>query len=522
MKKFLIAATIFVSAICSYAQQGLQGINYQAVARNLNGTVLDNKAVQVRFTITQGNTNTIQYQETHNTNTNAYGLFNLVIGKGSPVAGSFATVPFKDANQWLQVEVGVSGGALTSIGKSAFQSVPFAQMALQASPVGNAGGDLLGSTYPNPIVAPLTITNGKIADNAITTIKIADANVTSAKLADGAVTQIKIAPGVTLPPSGPATGDLSGTYPAPTVVKIQSKDVSNVAPTNGQALVYNTAANKWEPNSNVGGSNLWTKVGTNLYPTTLSDYVGVGLSTNAAKLYVKGQGAVNYSNVNGSYGKAGIVSDNSVLNTVNFNSGIIANSSNGKLGNNGLFATTTQNTSGTEPNQYIGMMADNFTNNLNTTALVIGSSNLALNAGTGSSMGSDNEAEADGDGDATGSFHFAISGGTGITTGSSINAEAYGDGDVFGIFNQSYCDIGNGNVYGIDNYASSAGKGLVIGNRTKARSTGSGLLAGQTITVQRVNAANNLYSLGLAINSETNGNEEINGILNINSVIIWL
>jgi hypothetical protein len=83
MKK--LAILLFAIAISTMGfAQGLTGINYQAVARNLNGTVLSNKAVQVRLTITQGNTSTIQYQENHNAVTNAYGLFNLVIGKGVP------------------------------------------------------------------------------------------------------------------------------------------------------------------------------------------------------------------------------------------------------------------------------------------------------------------------------------------------------------------------------------------------------------------------------------------------------
>jgi len=50
-----------------------------------------------------------------------------------------------------------------------------------------------------------------------------------------------------------AGGDVSGTLTAATVTGIQSRAVANTAPTNGQALVWNSGASTWQPGTVAGG-----------------------------------------------------------------------------------------------------------------------------------------------------------------------------------------------------------------------------------------------------------------------------
>ncbi len=83
---FLISFTLFSFRL--HAQSAKSGINFQAIARDQAGNPANNRKIYVESTIVNGTANgVVVFGEHHESNSNEFGVFNIIIGKGERYTG---------------------------------------------------------------------------------------------------------------------------------------------------------------------------------------------------------------------------------------------------------------------------------------------------------------------------------------------------------------------------------------------------------------------------------------------------
>lgn len=189
-----ILCLLFATAL---AAQTPSSFRYQAVARNNSGNVLVNQNVSFRISILSGSAaGATAYSETHaGKTTNAFGLVEIEIGKGTPVTGTFSSINWGNNSFFVKVEMDPAGGnTYQTISTSQLLSVAYALHAKTVESGDNWGNQSVNSNAT--ITGNGTVSNPLgIADNGVNSAKILDGSVATSDLANNAVTSLKIADG---------------------------------------------------------------------------------------------------------------------------------------------------------------------------------------------------------------------------------------------------------------------------------------------------------------------------------------
>lgn len=346
---YIILTVIIFGSQSIIAQTFPETFNYQAVARNDDGTVVANSEIVVEVTILQGDNcdnggtcNTI-WQELHYPTTSDFGLFSINIGEGQTTfngsATDFASIDWTDFTSGsyylkLRVDFGASGyvNGLIDVGTVKLQSVPYSFSSENAQDLVRTNGKV-----PISINELLDVNSSTIANNDVlawngfewtnTAITqggaIAMADITDVSFSALSGNQVLTFDGTstwsnsTLSTSflsdfntaGATSGQAiiyDGTNWVNTSLSVNNiSEFSSATPNAGDALVWDGA--QWVVQAPGGGSSVWTDDGTYTYYNG-GNSVGIGTATPTTALQYSAVGNGGFSVV-GTYNATGNIDD---------------------------------------------------------------------------------------------------------------------------------------------------------------------------------------------------------------------
>ncbi len=152
MKKHNLILFLFLAlfpALSLYSQSP-QGIPYQAIMRNADGTVMASSETVLTFMIHDGTADgTVVYQESHALTSNTQGLVSCVVGSGAVSQGNFSNINWGNGAKFLHVMMGS-----TDLGTQQMLSVPYALYAGACDIEVSLTGDTLYTGGGNFVIIP--------------------------------------------------------------------------------------------------------------------------------------------------------------------------------------------------------------------------------------------------------------------------------------------------------------------------------------------------------------------------------
>jgi len=178
MKRNLLLIVFLIYSFTTLAQTP-EKFHYQALLRNSTEELIKNTEIDVKISILEeSSSGTASYVEEHTVTTNNFGVFEINIGSGTFISGSFSAIDWSSLT-FLQTEIAQpSGGTYTMLGAVQLISVPYA---LYAKNVANNDdfdadslneiqslqlvGDTLKISNSNSLVLPYDSSNWSVNSN---------------------------------------------------------------------------------------------------------------------------------------------------------------------------------------------------------------------------------------------------------------------------------------------------------------------------------------------------------------------
>ena len=135
-RSLVLVAILLILSSLSFGQI-TNGISVQGIARDAEKAALGNELLTFYFEIQDAATSTLQYKESVDIRTDAYGVFSHIIGTGTKLSGgvSFNDVPFSQAHMKLIISVSYRGNTI-KLSDGPLQYAPYAKSADNGVPTG--------------------------------------------------------------------------------------------------------------------------------------------------------------------------------------------------------------------------------------------------------------------------------------------------------------------------------------------------------------------------------------------------